>query len=335
MKKNEQFEIPEKKEEYKPHIEIQDISTFSGLSLEELSRKAIEIILEKVRENPISENRYRRKYNLTGGQPFAKELERYAQKITENHQRSAAEKMLLFKQQADDCFALAKKKEYLAKTRDYKIIIADNFLHYGLQPSKFTPTLNSYSQDLNAIYIELNAPNKLLAHEIGHVLSTRPHESATGFTRLEKSKEGRIISVGNKWFNEGVTVMWEETSVNDNSVIPSREEEGDYYGWCQAATHLVMKKLALNEDTVFKAYFGNYESRNLVEQKLKEYFKCTLEDLRCLSLKLDMEFTKKIIQGDKVELIIKNTTSDSAIKQMDKLSEIFPNVSIIDTRKDK
>lgn len=330
----EQSEYPESRERGRPYVEMQDISAFSEFSLEKLSERSVEIILEKVKKGQISEDYYRRKYNLPNNQPFVEELQRFAEETIECYRKNVTEKTQSFKRQADDCFTVAKQRGYLTEARDYRIIITDNLLHHGLEHSEDTPAINTFSQSLNAVYVEYTQPNKLVAHEVGHALSLRPNEGRSGFatSEAEYKSTGRK---GNKWFNEGVTVMWEDISVNDGSIIPSREAQHDYYGWSRDATRVIIDELKLDDDTVFKAYFGDRAARELIEKKVNERFKCSLDDLQCLTLKTDIDFTRRVIYGEKVELTIKDTTHDSVIKMMNKLSEIFPNVSIVDTRENR
>lgn len=333
MEKNpEQSNRPENKEYGRPHIEMQDLATFSGVDLEELGRRSVEEILDRVGKDDKFEGLIRRKFGLSEETPFDEALRGLAERSISEYQKNLAEKMQSFRQQGDDCITLVQEQGYLSEVDGFRIILTDDFIHYGLEPEN-RPNINSFSEDHKAVYVRHTEPNRLVAHEVGHALSTRYDEGRTGFTTSD-NKRKQTGERGNKWFNEGVTIMWEDLSVNDGSSIPSREDPHDMYNWYREATRLIIEELKLDDDTVFKAYFGDRQSLDLVEEKVNERFGYSLDDLQCLALKLDIDFTKSIIAGENVELTIKKTDRDSKIETIEKLVGIFPNVSVIDKRKD-
>lgn len=305
-----------------------DLTDFSGLTLNEISEKAIKNILDEAASKKVPENHFRQKFHLAANQPFAVALQHFAKESVEKYHQSIVEKKQSFQKQAEDCYNLAKKRGYITEAKKVDIIISDSFLNKGLEHSEHAITLNSFDPDLNSVIMGYNQPNRGLAHEMGHALSYYPEQSRDGFRDIVKKPDGKTTLKKNYWFNEGVTIIWEELSVNDDSVIPSRNDPRDSYYWYRETTRLILKESGASDELALQAYFGNEETRQTLEDKINNRFNCSLDDLECLSFSQDIGMTKKIIAGEKVELKIKKSTHETVIKIMKKLSEIFPNVSI-------
>lgn len=323
---------PESQFEKEFQAEIKDLSDFSGLTLEEISKSAIKNILDDIEKNiekkKSLEGHYRRKFNLSDDQPLTEALQYCAQESLEKYHQSIVEKKQSFQKQAEDCYNLAKKRGYITEAKKIDIIISNPFLNKGLERLEYKIDLNTFNPDLNSVIIDCEQTNRALAHEMGHALSYYPEQSKDGFRDIVKKPDGKTTLKKNYWFNEGVTIIWEELSVNDDSVIPSRNDPRDSYYWYRETTRLILKESVVSDELALRAYFGNEETRQTLEDKINNRFNCSLDDLECLSFSQDIGMTKKIIAGEKVELKIKKSTHETVIKIMKKLSEIFPNVSI-------
>ncbi len=322
----------ERKDEQTSLVEIQDITAFAGIDMEELKEKSVANLLAEIKkEGERSEKHWRKKLDIPEDTPLEDGLKQRVEERAREYQEHIEASITRFQEQTDHCLRLAKEKGYIEAERPFSIIVTDPLLKYGSAEPKAMPWERRYDIHTDCIGICYGDPNILLAHEIGHALSADPDTKRSGFThRLSVRQEGKEEKwEGNKWLNEGTTVIWEEMSANDDSIIPQRGEKFDSYNWSRDAARLLIEELGLNEDTLLKAFFRNQEAISLLERRCQERFHCSIDDLDCLKIELDTDLTKRIISGQPVEMKMNQSRHDAIIDTVKKLQEIFPNVNII------
>ena len=324
-----QFEkSPEASKEWADTIPISDIAIYSGLSLPELKNQAVNTLLQQLNEGKREERLLRRDFQLDDKLPIEQALQEKAESILIEFERQLPEKKEKFQEQLQHCIALATERGYLQQPpQPFSILITHEFLQTGSDYKRGKQYINYFDHDQHIIPITIDSPNILLAHEIGHALSTNDGEKRSGFQTLKK-EGSQTVTRGNQWFNEGMTVIWENQSASDNEKITQREEEGDFYSWYHQAAELLLKEINVSEDDNLKAYFGNSEMISKLRQKIQKRFNCTLEDLACLSYKIDINWTKQVISGQPVEINISRQTYARIKNKLTKLTQIFPNVTV-------
>ncbi len=143
----------------------------------------------------------------------------------------------------------------------------------------------------------------------------------------QKDKDDRVE--GNQWLNEGTTVLWENLSVNDGSRFSQRDEEQDFYPHSRDLTLMLLRETGLEQDVLFRAYFGDAAARSLLETKVKERFGHSIDELNCFTLKLDKEWIERILRGEPETLELYGTEDEGLLAEKRKFTEIFPNVRLV------
>lgn len=326
MLENELTFSPEKKEDVPLKIEIFDLENYSGMDIDDLKKESVDLILEKIGKNPKLKGYYQKNFSLNKDEPIESALETYSDSIVAEY---LSQKELLsekYRKQAEYCLRLALEKGYMEGVKDIKILLSNKFFDKTQVDKQRHLTVNSYDDRQDIICIEAGQPNRLLAHEIGHALSTNREKGIAGFSRIREKGEGLTIY----WFNEGVTVLWEELSVDDASEIPQRNEKYDFRQWARETVKIIIREADIDEDVLMRAYFGGEDAKKVVGQKIQDRFRCTLEDLEPLCYSLDVEFTKKIISGEIVEIPIHKKTQKKIIESLKSLAVIFPNIYLVE-----
>ena len=190
----------------------------------------------------------------------------------------------------------------------------------------------------------------LVAHEVGHALSRHCRKPGfgpdTGFRCHELDPDGTTyrLTWRSKWLDEGVTVLWEELSVNDGSTLPERDDAGDIYPWYREAVRALMAALNLDQDTMLRAYFGNEAACALLEARVRQRFNCALGELDVITLLTEIDFTRKLFRGEPVRhqlvhqkirvlrrgQLVSERQNSELIAKWRKLAQIFPNLTLIE-----
>lgn len=331
------------------NITVLDLEAFSGLTLEQLGEQALER-MAKARTPDISDRWLRQTFKLDADLPLEEALRR---KVAENIARYRSvlpKKTLAFREQAHHCVRIALERRYLTAAPGFTLVITDDLLHRGL-PSDLrclVPSSNvcAYSMERNTVYVAHTLPNLIAAHEVGHALSMRQEQQQIGFLRLERRPDGQWQRRGNKWLDEGATVLWEELSVNDGSTLPERLDPDDTYCWYRDATLALLQVLAIGHETVLAAYFGNDAARAAIEANIAGQFRCTLDDLQLVTLCQKIAFTRQLLRGDPVEheirtgnvrirrngILITEKPNRRLADNWRQLAKIFPNLTLIEPK---
>lgn len=326
-----QFERPiDQQELWRDQITIRNVADFSGISLEELGERACQKIIQNVQDNPKREDYYRDKFNISQQDSIEDAIREKIATVSEEFMRKLPEKENKCQQQIDHCLSIAHERGYLQNEPEpITIIISHQLLHRGSPFRPYDNYLNSHDPTNNAIIIDIDLPATIIAHEFGHALSTNKKEGRSGVQTLttgEKNKE--LITKGNKWLNEGLTVIWEQMTTLDTKDVPGRNEKGDLYNWYLEATKLILTEVNMSPDDALKAYFGDKKMLKLLQDKFQQRFHCSIEDLSHLGYKLDPDWTKKLVTGQPLTVTIKKTTNRSLSERLFKLAGIFPNLTI-------
>ncbi|MDP2685305.1 MAG: hypothetical protein Q8P20_09820 [bacterium] len=327
----DRFENPINQQEiWREKIVIKNIADFSSISISELEERTYQIMLQNTHENPKIENHYREKYGISRQDPIEDALRELIKTASVDFMSKLREKENECQQQIDYCISIANKYGYLQnEPAPLTVIISHNLLHQG---SPFRPGkqyLNSYDPTNNAIIIDINLPSTIIAHEFGHALSTDNKKIRSGIKTLIWDEQNEdLITHGNEWLDEGLTVIWEQMTTLDNKNMPGRNKNGDPYNWYLQTTKLILTEINISPNDALKAYFGDETMLQLLRDKFFHRFNCSIEDLKHLGYKLDVEWTKKLITGQPIEETINKNTNQSVKKNLFKLSEIFPNLKI-------
>lgn len=326
-----QFERPMNQQElWREQVSIKNIADFSGITVDELGEKRYQKVLQDIHDNPQRENYYREKFNINQQDPNEDAMREKIKAVTAEFMNKLPEKENECRQQIDHCLSIANERGYLqSEPEPLTIIISHSFLHWG---SPFRPGkqyLNSHDPTNNAIIIDIDLPSTILAHEFGHALSTDKKDERSGIKTLVKDeKKQELISKGNQWLNEGLTIIWEQMTTLDNREVPGRNEKGDPYHWYLEATKLILTEIDMSPDDALKAYFGDKKILELLRDKFQQRFHCSIEDLSSLEYKLDIDWTKKLVTGQPLEVTLKKTTNRSLREKLLKLSGMFPNLTL-------
>jgi len=327
-KKGSELQNPQESQEFTTPIFLEDIATYGGTSIEELARSVVASIVDAARKRPEFEKHYRETYGIADQQDFQQGMNVFADRRIKEFQEHFPRKQKEFKEQAAHCLTFARQHGYIADTRPIHIVITDWFLTCG-KPN-LTGT-DSYDHRTGVTFVGIDRPNILLAHELGHSLShtqTEKGSQRVGFSIFEPLGGGEEKMHGCQWLNEGTTVLWENQSVNDRSTFSQRALEEDFYPYSRDLAKLLLEKIGVPEEILFKAYFGDREALHFLNDAINRRFKCTMEDLNCLTLKLDIKWAKSILDGQPVTIEILETDHTSIIPEKEQLARIFPNVII-------
>lgn len=330
------------------NITVLDLEAFSGITLERLGELALER-MAKSRTPDISDRWLRKTFGLADG-PIEQALHN---KVAENIARYRSvlpEKTRAFGEQAHHCVRLALERRYLTATPGFTIVITDDLLHRRL-PSDLRGWVQPYRVctfdcGRNAVVVSHTLPNLIVAHEVGHALSFRSERLQIGFLKLQLGPDGRWKRLGNKWFDEGVTVLWEEMSVNDRSTLPERQDPNNVYCWYRDATLALLQVLAIGQETLLAAYFSNDAARTAIEAQVLQRFNCLIDDLQPVGLYQNIAFTRRLFGGEPVEHKIPNATvkvrrggklmtmppDTELIADWRELAAIFPNLRLIEPK---
>lgn len=330
------------------NITVLDLEAYSGLTLEQLGQQAIaNIATSKAPE--ISERWLRKTYGLAKDLPLEQALRRKVTKHIARYRSEWPKKSRAFFGQAHDCVQIALERRYLTAASGFTLVITDDLLHRGL-PSDLRCWVQPYHVctfdcGRNAVVVSHALPNLIVAHEVGHALSCRREQQQRGFLRLQQQPDGLWHGLGANWFDEGVTLLWEELSVNDGSTLPERHDPSDVYCWYRDATLALLEVLELNQETALRAYFGNNDSRAAVEARAQQRFHCRLDDLRHVGLYQKIEFTRRLVRGEPIQHKLPGATSKvrrdgvlqtkpntEIIEKWRRLAEIFPNLTLIERK---
>lgn len=307
-------------------ILIQDIASFAGTSLKALAVQSAEIIIDSVKKNTDLEQSYRADFGLSADENFEDGIKRKAVEKAENFEGAFHKKAKEFHDQADFCAKFAKKEGYISEIPVMHIVVTDWFLSGGKVDLTGT---DSYDYRTGITYICIDRPNILLAHEAGHALSHTKQENGidvVGFTYYEPGGKQRL---GAQWMNEGMTVIWENRTVNDGSTFYQRDWEQDFYPHCRDLVTLVLHKCCVPLEIAFKAYFGDKDAMKYVNNAIQSTFHCELEDLDCLTSNLDIQWATSIINGEPMEIPFDLLEDRSKIQSKRLLARIFPNVRLL------
>jgi hypothetical protein len=306
-------------------ITVDSLEQYTGSDLQTLVIKATVTRLEHVFRDRQAEAYARRQYGVRSKKTLQTAIQAEVQQHLALYQDGFAAKKVAFTAQAQYCLDLALNQGFIATSKDIHIVILDSLLLHG---SPIVSDANQYDHDTNTILIEIQQPNQMLAHEVGHCLSADMDNCRLGFIYFEFDQTGQRIGKGNQWLNEGTTIIWEELSTNDGSSIPSRKKKWDMYGWYRAATKLLLQEIDVIEDTLLRAYFGQAQYRQPVLKKIEQRFGATIEELDCLMLRLEPEWTAQILRGEPVIADIHKNLQQEVQDQYKKLATIFPNVTL-------
>lgn len=331
----------------KTNVTVFDLEAFSGQTLEWLGEQALERIA-KSRTSDISDRWLRKKFGLAADVPPELGLRT---KIADNIARYRSrlpEKTIEFRAQTEYCQRLVVERGYLTSAPGFTLVITDDLLHRGLPAHLrcWVPPHNicAFSVEHNAVYVAHTLPNLIVAHEVGHAFSLRQARQQIGLLQLQRRADGQWQRHGSKWLGEGVTVLWEELSVNDGSTLPERHDPDNTYCWYREATRELLRQLTIGQETVLAAYFGNDAARAAVEIHIVQRFGCTLDDLKYVALCQKISFTRRLFNRELVQhtirtgnvhvrrdgLLITEKPNTELIERWRKLAQIFPNLSLIE-----
>ncbi len=310
--------------EMKP--QVLDIATWSGKPLEEIADQAV----AKMSTEPVRfQQHIREKFDLGAAGDYGEALKAKVYESMGTYREKFEGAAARFSQQAADSARLALERGYVqAEPRPYSIVPVTELLRRGLPEGFSYVHTSSYDPEHDAVVLDINNSNAVVAHEVGHALSTDFEKKQSGIMSLEQDpNKKRLVQRGAKWINEGLTVIWERMSVNDGSEEPQRGQPGDLYGWAAEAVPVLLEHLGLNQEVGLKAYFGDVDARKQLTDAVREKLHCSVEDLQCLGYECDIEWTKKVLSGEPVHVVIKPGWHETVIKTLEKLSQIFPNVT--------
>lgn len=313
------------------NITVLDLEAYSGLTLEQLGERAIANIAA-AKTPGISEPWLRKTFGLAKDLPLEQALRRKVKKHIARYRSQRPKKLRAFCGQAHHCVQIALQRRYLTAPPDFTLVITDDLLHRGL-PSELrswvqTHNIGAYYAERNTVFVASTLPNLIVAHEVGHALSLRQEQRQSGFLRLQPRPDGRWQRLGNKWLNEGITVLWEELSVNDGTTLPTRHDPDDTYCWYREATLALLRELALDQETALEAYFGNHTARAVIEAYVIRRFGCTLDDLQQVTLYQKIAFTRRLLHGEPVEHKIR--TGNIRVQRDGIMIAVKPDVQIAD-----
>lgn len=328
------------------NITVLDLETYGGRTLEQLGERVIEkFAVSKTPE--ISERWLRKTFGLADNLPREQALRQQVAENIARYRKELPEKTRAFSDQADHCVRIALQWRYLTTAPGFTLVITDDLLHRGLPGDAYclapSPNICVYAAERNTIYVAHPLPNVVVAHEVGHALSLRQEQRQSGFLRLQPRPDGRWQRLGNKWLDEGTTVLWEELSVNDGSTLPSRRDPDDAYCWYREATLALLQELSLDQETALAAYFGGHTARAVIAMNVIRRFGCTLDDLQRVALYQKIGFTRQLLHGEPVEhkirtghvrvqpagILVTEKPDRQLADDWRQLATIFPNLTLI------
>ncbi|MFA6553866.1 MAG: hypothetical protein WCT27_05590 [Patescibacteria group bacterium] len=310
--------------ELKP--KVFDVATWSGETLDKIIERAI----TKISQEPMRfRDKVRKNFELDAELEFDEALRSKVLESVRNYQEKFEAASVRFSEQAAECDKLARERGYLqTEPRGYSIVPMTELLRRGLPEGFSYVHTTSYDPNYDAVILDIDIPNAAVAHEVGHALSVDFQKKRIGVMNLELDKKTNRLGIrGARWIDEGLTVIWERMNVNDGSEESGRRQSGDRYGWAAEAVPLLLDHLGLDQEVGLKAYFGDAEARRQLDDAIHHRFNCQLDDLQCLGYKLDIEWTKKVLAGRPVHVTIKPGWHDTEIETLEKLTQIFPNVT--------
>lgn len=317
-------------QERRPLITIEDLGAVLEVPLDTVPDLAVSNLMQHVQSGTFKEAKLRREYSLNPTLPLDEALREHAVEALNRYRDALAEKSETFRVQIEHCAELALSHCYLETIPPITLRVSDKFLFHALPDAdNFTKT-NFFNDKDGYVSAAIDAPNKIVAHEVGHLLSFNNEEQQTGFQPVDNKGEHWA---GIQALNEGVTVLWEEFATNDGSEVPQRYEEFDLYTWSKDTVRAVLSVIARDEDFLFRAYFGKKDAREEFARLIAERFGTSIEELfDCLSFSTDFTLTQKILSGEPVEVTINALATEQMAENKFKLATIFPNVRIIDKR---
>lgn len=328
------IESPETHEEEPGKIEFLTIESLASVDLDTIRERAVTAILDNIAKPPkrdrhLREQRFREQFGLPPDLPFETALRQNADERARDYTESLETTQGRFRQQTVDCQNLALQRGYIEFQRPLTIALTDKLLHYGIGPHARNTQVNAYRTTTDTIAVDIHEPNVAIAHEVGHALSTPEDRSRSGFVEMATNAEGKEGLSGNGWFNEGVTMLWQEESVNDGSRNARHDDPTDINNWMREATKLLLDAANVNAETALRAYFGNTEARRQLETALQQRFHASLNELKCLGAKTDLDLTRKIVNGEPVDLRPSPHAEEYERSVYEKLRELFPNVRLL------
>ncbi|TSC58059.1 MAG: hypothetical protein Greene041619_838 [Candidatus Peregrinibacteria bacterium Greene0416_19] len=317
---------PEYERDY-GRFRVTDISSHCRKSPEELADGAVRSLLRLAREKPDTEMWICEWEHLPSELPLETALRKKAARCVAAYRESIEEKREAFTAQAEHCVRLLRKNGWSDARQPVQIVIVDRFLAQGAAGQV---PVDQYEYESGTVFIDRDRPNILLAHELGHLFShwKEGNRDHCGFIYHEEKPDGTRVQRGNQWFNEGATVLWENIAVNDGSTLAERNEGMDFYPFSRDMVRLLLHDLDLQEGALFRAYFGEAGATGLLEKRIQERYGCPLEDLSCLSLKLDTGWAERVLRGKPETIETFGTEDQGVLAEKRKLTEIFPNVTL-------
>lgn len=315
--------------EVKPIFSLLDVEAYTGHSIDTLAAKTVENILNTVRSEPDLESYYRTKYNIDVGMSIEAGLRAYAINVIHQYKTELPIKMAQYAAQIEYCISYAKMHQYTTLPNPFSVIITDEFLGQGATPEL---PCDEYDYRTRTVFIGIDRPNMLLAHEVGHALSHTADTIGTtnvGLRTIVKNMNDEAEYMGPQWLDEGATIVWEEATVNDGSHIPQRTEEHDIYAHFKSVTLLLLETINISSDLLLKAYFGDTEVKQYIFHSLETQFNCQMTDLDCLCLELDTSWARAVIYGEKVQVEVYDTDPETILSKKQTLARIFPNVQLV------
>ncbi|MDD5110471.1 MAG: hypothetical protein PHI63_04630 [Patescibacteria group bacterium] len=328
-------------------ITVLDLEAYGGCMLEQLGEQALGNITAN-RTTAVSQRWLRKTFELPAGVPLEPALRQAVADRIVRYRATLPEKKRAFGAQADDCVRIAAERNYVGNPAGFTIVVTDDLLHRGLPGHLrcWAPPHHvcAYSLEHNAVFVAHTLPNLIVAHETGHALSLQRNRYRIGFLQLEPKANGGFRRCGSKWLDEGITVLWEELTVNDGSTIPERQNPDDWYCWARNATQILVKELGVDQETALRAYFGNLDAYHQLTRQVSRWYGCALDDLQHVALYTDIGFTRRLLQSEPVEHRIGSTIArikrsgvwiaqgkDTRLTDSwHKLAATFPNLTLID-----
>ncbi len=281
------------------------------------------------------------RYDLTRDKPFAEAVKDLAAaKISEFKRDIEADKARIRKQ-VEHCRNLVLSHGYLEESqlREIKLVVSDGFFIEFMEDEMGYVGINAlgaYNPEEDITYVDRNKPNVLIAHETGHAMSSDEEFDTTGFKKtgfvMYKTGDEDIgEQVGNQYFNEGATEIWEEFSVNDGSVTDDTSMR--VYTFWKNLIKAILEQTNQSTDDLFKAYFAGGEALTDFKRKLFDKYNTTIDGLECLNILISrdqLELGPDILKGKQVTLVYgkKRDNRPINIRRAYEVAEVFSNVTL-------
>lgn len=165
----------------------------------------------------------------------------------------------------------------------------------------FDSNMSHFSPERNHITLDWLPNMGVLAHEYIHAMSHDPSSQTTGFRRMHE-----IDIIGPVWLDEGMAMIGQfRTYGEDESAVD------DLYMGYHRTVYEFMNALGIDEEFMFKAYFGMHPYRAELEKRIEEFYGVSIDDLKKVFIgysEESLETAAKILRKEPVTLRAKAGT---------------------------